>query len=197
MNFAGCQLNSHHTGGRAVLDQHIQHLELVKKIDVVLDALLVKCLQDHMPGAIGGITGPRHRFAGDIIGVPAKRPLGDAPICGAREGQAHMFQFINRLHCLLAHKLDGILVAEVIAAFDRIESMPFGMILFDISQGRPYPALGGAGMRTAWIQLAEHSRAGCAGGIQSRHQTSAPTSHDNYIKLMVVAHKSSSLALDG
>ena len=36
-----------------------------------------------MPGAVGGITCPPDRFAGNIIGVPAKRALGDLALWGA------------------------------------------------------------------------------------------------------------------
>ena len=80
MQLTGRQLDGDHTGGHAVLDQQIQHLEFIEEIDMVLDALLVEGLQDHVPGAVGRIAGTRHRFAGDIVGMPAKGTLCDAPI---------------------------------------------------------------------------------------------------------------------
>ena len=68
----------------------------------------------------------------------------------------------------LAHELDRILVAQVIAAFDGVIGVPLGMVFFIISQGCADAALRRAGVRTSRIQLADDGSLGRARGVQGR-----------------------------
>ncbi len=43
-----------------------------------------------------------------------------------------MFELVDSLHGLAAHKFDSVLVAQVIAAFDRVVRVPLRMIFFQI-----------------------------------------------------------------
>jgi hypothetical protein len=110
------------------LDQQVDHVILVEEADAVLDALLVQRLQDHVTGAVGCMTGAPNRFAGHSIGMPAKRALGDLTIRRPVKRQAHVFQLIDSRHGLITHELDGVLVAQVIRAFNCIVGVPFGMV---------------------------------------------------------------------
>src|SRR3990172_4850748 len=87
VKFASRQLDGDDASRRAVHGQQIEDLKLIKEIYFVLNALLVKSLQDHVPGAVGSIAGAAHRFSGDVIGVAAKRALCDAAIRRAGERQ--------------------------------------------------------------------------------------------------------------
>ncbi len=104
-----------------------------------------------MPGTVGGVARAPYGFVGDIVGVPAKGTLGDATIRRARERQAHMLQLIYRLGRLFAHKGDHILVAQVVAALDRVEGVPLGVVLLDVPQRRADTTLSRAGMRAGWV----------------------------------------------
>jgi hypothetical protein len=130
VHLAGGQLDRNHARGGPVDHQQVNRLEFVEEGHVVLHALLVERLQDHVTGAVGGMAGAPDRFAGHVIGMPAKRALGDLAIRRAVKGQAHVFQFVDGRHGLVAHELDRILVAQVIRAFDRVVGVPFGMVFF-------------------------------------------------------------------
>jgi len=190
VQFAGCQLHCHHAGGHAVYPrmrvdhQQVNNLEFVKEGDVILDALLVECLQDHVTSAVGGVTGAPHWFAGDVVGVSAKRTLGNFAVRCTVEGQAHVFQFIDGRDGLVAHELDGILVAEVIGAFDRIVGVPFRVVFFQVAQGCANAALGGAGVRAGGVEFADYGGLGGLGGVQAGHQACAACAYHDHFKLM-------------
>src|SRR3970282_1195193 len=64
MQFPGGEPARHYPGRAALIDQDVHHLKLVQEADFVLDALLVKRLQDHVAGAIGCVASPAHWLAG-------------------------------------------------------------------------------------------------------------------------------------
>jgi len=130
------------------------------------------------PGAVGCMAGAPDRLAGDIVGMPAKRALGDLPIRRPVEGQAHMLQLVNGLHGFVAHELDRVLVAKVIRALDGIVGVPFGTVFFLAAEGRADAALGGAGVRTGGIEFGNNGGFGSPGGIQAGHET-RPTCPDH------------------
>jgi hypothetical protein len=116
--------------------------------------------------------------------MPTKRPLGDPAISGPRKGEAHMLQFIDRLDRLVTHKLDGVLVSEIVGSFHCIVGMPLGVIFFFASQGCAYASLGGSSVRASGIQLAEYSRACRSRGVQGSHETGAASPDDDDVKLV-------------
>ena len=75
MQFACGQFHSDHASGLSIHEEQVEHLELIVEFDLVLQALLVERLQDHVTGAVCGMTGAPDRFAGVIVGVPAKGSL--------------------------------------------------------------------------------------------------------------------------
>ena len=121
-----------------------------------------------------------------LLVCPPKGRCEMRPIGRAVEGQAHVFQFENGLDGLLAHELDGILVAEVIGALDRVVGVPFGVVFFEIAERRANAALRRAGVRAGGIQFADDGCLGGRGGVQTRHQTRAARADDDHFKLMNV-----------
>ena len=164
--------------------QQVDHLELVEEVDLVLQALLVEGLQDHVPGAVGGMAGTADRLAGDVVGVPAEGTLRDLAFRGAVEGQPHVLQLVDRLDRLVAHELDRVLVAQVVGALDGVIGVPFGVVFFLAAERRADAALGGAGVRAGGVELADDGGLGRLGGIQPCHQTCAAGTHHDDFKLM-------------
>ncbi len=67
-----------------------------------------------------------------------------------------MFQFIDDAWRGTAHVFDGVLVAQIIAAFDGVEHMPMPVVGQHIGQCGVHPTLGGAGMRTGREDFGDH-----------------------------------------
>ena len=139
MQFSGGEFHRHHAGRGSIHHDQIDHLEFIMEGDIILDALLVKGLQNHMPGAIGSMGCTCHRQLGVIIGVPAKGTLRNLAFWRAVKGQAHMFQFVDRRDGFFAHKFNGILITQVIAAFDGIKGMPLGVVFLGTPRAAPTP----------------------------------------------------------
>ena len=97
-------------------------------------------------GVVSGVAGAPDGFASYVIGMPAKWTLGDFPVWRPVERQAHMLQFIDGRHGLIAHELDGILIAQVIRALYGVVGVPFGMVFFLAAERRADAALGSAGV---------------------------------------------------
>ena len=106
-----------------------------------------------MAGAVGGVAGAPHRLAGVVVGVAAEEALGDAAVGGAVEGQPHVLELVDRRHGLAAQELDGVLVAEVVAALDRVVGVPFGAVGLFVAERGADAALGGAGVRADRVEL--------------------------------------------
>ena len=79
-------------------------------------------MQERVARAIG-------RIAGTGKAGSAERPLGDTALGIAAEDDAHSLQFKNVPRSLPAHRLNGILIAEVEPSLCRIEGMGFPRII--------------------------------------------------------------------
>ncbi len=191
VQFSGRQLDGHDARGPAVHEQQVEHLELVEEVDLVLQALLVEGLQDHMPGAVGGVAGAVHRLAGHVVGVPAKGPLRDLPFGRAVEREAHVLELEHGIDGLIAHELDGILIAEIIGALDRIIGVPLRLVFLQVAEGGADAALRGAGVGTRGVELADDSGLGVAGSVEARHQARASGPDDDNFKFVNSRHENS------
>jgi hypothetical protein len=135
----GAKLDGNDTAGRAIVDQEIDDMVLVEESHFVLDALLVEGLQDHVSGAVGGVTGTTHRFFSEIAGVPAEATLADAPFWCSVEGQAHVLQLDNRIDRFLGQYQSRILIGQIITAFYGVISVPQRFVFFQVAQGCANP----------------------------------------------------------
>ena len=77
VDLTGGELVGDDATGAAVGHQQVEHVELVEEVDVLLDALLVERLQDHVPGAVGGEARPAYRRLAVLAGVAAEPTLVD------------------------------------------------------------------------------------------------------------------------
>src|SRR4030067_1068079 len=137
------------------------------------------------------MASPLHGMRAIIAGVTAEVSLGDPSFGGPAEGNPHMFEFINRPVSILDHDLNGILIAEVVASFHRIEEMPFPPVLFFISKRGGNPALRRARMGTRGKDLAHHSHRGLIHALPSRPKACQTCSNDEDINLDVHSDRSS------
>ncbi len=85
INLARRKAQGHHARAAPLLDQEVQEVKLVIKVDLVLDTLLIEGLKDHVARAVGGVTGPPHGSLAEFPGVPAEGPLRDLSLRGAAE----------------------------------------------------------------------------------------------------------------
>ena len=82
---ACCQFQRNNSYAFVSVNQHVHEVKLIKKRYVVLDALLVQCLEDHVTGAIGGVTSPFDGRFAKIPGVTAEAALVNLPFrCPAK-----------------------------------------------------------------------------------------------------------------
>ena len=182
VNFAGVNLIGDRTFAHAIFNDEVEYLEFIKEVDIVLDALLVERLQNHVAGAVGGVACTAHRGFTIVARVAAKGALGNLPFGCAVEGQAHVLQLDDHINRLAAHNFNGVLVAQIVRPLDGVVGVPFPMVFFMVAQCGADTTLGSACVRTSRIQFAQHGGVGGFGGVQSRHQTgTAGTNHEHII----------------
>ncbi len=152
----------HHTRTHPVIGHDEVEREILdEKLRLVLQRLAIERVQDGVPGAVGGRAGALYRRAVAIIlHVPAKRPLIDAPVLGARKRHAVMFKLIDRLGRLHGQILHGVDIAQPVRALDRVKQVPLPGIGRHVGQRGGNAALGGHGM------AARRKHLGDAGGLQ-------------------------------
>ena len=171
----------HQAAGHVVADQQRQDLELVEEEDIVLQALLVQGVQQHVAGDVLGEAGARR-------GMAAEGALVDAPVLGARKGDAHVLELVDGLERLVDEALDDVLVGQVVAALDGVEHVRFQRILAHVGQGGGDAPLGPARMRAGRVDLADHGRRQAAlGHFQGGAQAGQAGADDHGVDLMVIS----------
>ena len=106
-------------------------------------------------------------MAGDVRRVGRARLTGgaegalrDSPVLGAREDRAPMLELVDVIRRLVAKDLDGVLVTEVVRAFDGVVGVLFRVVLGRVSERSVDPALGCAGVAADGMDLREKSDVG-------------------------------------
>mmetsp|Transcript_14923 Transcript_14923/g.28470 ORF Transcript_14923/g.28470 Transcript_14923/m.28470 type:complete len:393 (-) Transcript_14923:204-1382(-) len=126
-------------------------------------AAAVEGVQHGVAGAIGG--------AGAAVGLaplavlqalPAEGPLVDLPLLGPAEGQAELLQLQDGLGRLPAHVVNGVLVAQPVAALDGVVHVPPPVVGAHVAQRGVDAPLGGDGVRAGGEEFGE------AGGAEAR-----------------------------
>ena len=183
MEFSGGQVIRHQPGTYSPVKDQRENIVLRIKFYPMAQALVEKGVEDDPPGVVGGVARPFHGLLPIFPGVAAEVPLGNLPLRGTAERNAHMFQLIDPPGSILNHDLHDILVAEVITPLDRIEEMPFPVIFFLVAQGRGDSSLGSAGMGTSGVHFANDCYIGLVRAFHSRSQPGQPSSHDDNVML--------------
>lgn len=171
-------------GGEVVVGEEVEDVELVEELDVLLDAVLVERLQDHVAGAVRGVAGAAHGGLAVVAGVAAEPALVDATLGRAVERQAHALEVEDRVDGLLRHDLGGVLVDQVVAALDRVEGVPLPVVLLDVRQRGAHAALRGAGVGARGVQLGDDRGAGLLRGLERRAHAGAACADDDDVVLV-------------
>ena len=108
---------------------------LFVNFDARLENLVVERYQQRLPGDIADEIGTRQRGAAE--GAAAKLTL-----LVAIKDDAHVLELDDVGGGLAAHHLDGVLIGEIIAAFDRVEGVRFPRVV--LGDGGVDAALRGA-----------------------------------------------------
>src|SRR5688572_6699839 len=107
VQFTGGQLVGHHTLTNSIPKNKIHHLIFIQEMDIILEALLIERLQNHVTGAIRRITGSLNGPFAEIPSVAAERTLIELSVRGAIEGEPHVFEVVHGFDCLASHDLHG------------------------------------------------------------------------------------------
>jgi hypothetical protein len=145
-------------------------------------------------GVQNGVTGAISRGAGSLrwstfaefFSHPTKRTLVNFSFLGAREWNAVMFEFNDRLWSLAAHVFDRILITKPIRAFHGVKHVPTPIILAHISKRRRNPPLRRHSVGAGW----KHFRNASGGQTFLRHPKSCTKSgtsgtYDDNVKLVI------------
>ena len=144
-------IQRHDTRADAVLDgERGRRLPLLVDFDVEALALLPQRVQDDEPGDVGAITGAGKRRS-------AERALRDAPVVHSGEDAAHVIEPDDRLRRFVREELDGVLIAEVVGALDRVEGVGFGGVFLAITKRGVDAALRCAAVTANRMDLRQHS----------------------------------------
>ncbi len=114
--------------------------------------------------------------------MPPNGPLIDAAVLGARERHAVVLELDDRGRRLLAHELDGILVAEPVRALDGVVHVPAPIILAHVAERRGDAALRRHGVAARREDLGEAGGGETGlgqteGGAQARRRRRRPRPH--------------------
>ena len=136
-------VESDHAAAFAIFHDQVEREVLDEEIRFVLQRLLIQGVQHGVAGAVGRGAGSLRDALAEVRGHAAERPLINAAILGARERHAVMLQFDDRGRRLLAHELDGVLIAEPVRALDRVVHVPAPIIGAHVAERRRDAALRG------------------------------------------------------
>src|SRR5699024_10387613 len=161
-----------------VEQQQVEDVELVEELHVVLDALLVQRLQDHVPGPVRGVAGAAHGGLPVVTGVPAEAALVDPPLRGAVERQAHLLQVEDGVDGLLGHHFRGVLVNEVVPTLDGVEGVPFPVVVLYVRQRGAHHTLGRDRVGAGGVEIGDDGGACPFRGFQGRAHAGATGAND-------------------
>jgi len=116
--------------------------------------------------------------------MAAEAALGNLAFRRAAERQAPVLQLVHGFHRFPGQNFRRILVNQVVPALDGVEHVPFPVVLFVVAERRPDAALGGAGVGTNGVELAENSHVP-PDQVARRHQTGAAGADDDRLVLVI------------
>ena len=186
VDLAGGQFVGHHAdggdvliGGRIARKEQVEDVELVEELDVLLDALLVERLKNHVAGAVCGVARAAHGGLTVIAGVTTEPALIDLALGGAVERQPHLLQVEHRVDGFLRHDLGGVLVHQVVATLDGVECVPLPVVFLHVGERGAHAALRCSGVGAGGVELGDDGGACPSGGLKGRAHSGATGSHDH------------------
>ena len=123
------QVPGDHALAAVVVDDELPGEELLVREDVALHHLLVEDVDQHVARDVRRVGGAR-------LTGSAEGSLRDAPVLGAREDRAPVLELVDVVRRLVAEDLDGVLVTEVVRAFDGVVGVLLRVVLGRVSRAR-------------------------------------------------------------
>ncbi len=151
-------VQGHDAAARPVLHDQIDREVLDEKSSRVLDGLLVQGVQHRVTGAIRGRARAMRGALAEVRRHAAEGSLIDPAFGGTRERQSVVLELDDGRRRLLAHELDGVLVAEPVRPFHGVVHVPAPVVLTHVPERGADASLRGDGVTSCREQLGE---AGC------------------------------------
>jgi hypothetical protein len=165
---------------------HVEHVVLVEEVDAEANAVLEQRLKDHVPGAIGRVTGTANRRRSMLASVTTETALVDLAFRRSVERQPHVLEVEDGIDGLFGEDLRGILIDQVVATLDGVVSVPLPVVLFDIGEGRSHAALCRASVGASRVELGDDGGVGVRSGFDCRAHPSTTGAHDDDVVLVIV-----------
>ena len=139
-----------------------------------------------MSGAVGRIARASNRCFTVVAGVATKPALVYFAVGRAVERESHVLEVDNRVDGFARENLGGVLIDEVVTAFDGVERVPFPRVLFDVGQRGGHSALRRTRVRPRWVQLGDDGGFGVGGGFDGRaHARTTRSNNDDVVLVMM------------
>ena len=187
VDVAGGKLAGDRPAAAPIDHDQLDHVEFMKKADARLQGFFPERVEDDPAGAVGRIAGALDGRLAEIARVAAEGALRDLALRGAVERHPHVLELNQGAGGVLGHDLDRVLVAEVIAALDRVEHVPLPAVRLLVAEGRADPALGGARVRAGGEDLGQNGDPGILAEFDGGPQA-GQTGSDND-DIVTVFHK--------
>ena len=124
-----------------------------------------------------------------VTGVAAEAALVDLAVGRSIERKAPVLQLDHRVDRFPAHEDRGRLIDQVVATFDRVEGVPFGVVLLHVSERGAHASLGRPRVRTGGVQLRHDARPDRSGGLESGSKAGPAGSDDHRVIVVEGGHR--------
>ncbi len=193
VQLAGGHVERDDAAALAVLHDQVDREVLDEEAGAVLQRLLVQRVQHGVPGAVRRRAGALRDALAIVRGHAAERPLVDAPVLGAGERHAVVLELEHGARRLLAHELDGVLVAEPVRALDGVVEVEAPVVLAHVAERGADAALRRHRVAAGGEHLADAGgRQARFGQTEGRTQTRAAGADDDDVVAVigerVIAH---------
>src|SRR6478609_10049683 len=139
-----------------------------------------------MAGTVGRGAGALCNALAVVGGHAAEGALVDASFRSPRERHAIVFQLDHRSWRLLAHELDGVLVAQPVRALHGVVHVPAPVVLAHVGERSTDPALRGHRVAARRKDLGDAGgRQPCLGQPQRGAQARASRADDQYVVAVI------------
>ncbi len=140
-------IGDHADDAPGVVRHEVDGEELDEELRLVLQRLLVQRVQHGVTGAVSGGAGALRRRLVVRLVLAAERALINLAVLGARERHAGVFELDHRRDGLLAHVLDGVLVAQPVRALHGVVEVVAPVVVHHVAERGVDAALRRHGVR--------------------------------------------------
>ena len=167
VDLPGADFQGHYPGHLPILHYQRGNEPLL----ITADAGLDKLLEHHMEQGLAGEIAHKESARPPL---PAESPGAQLALIVPVKGNAHVFHIDKGFAGGTAHYLDGVLVAEEVAALDSVVGVVLPIVAA-VEEGGVDAALGGVGMAAYRMNLADYGGVGAVGpGGDGRAHTGQP-----------------------